>query len=381
MTFSIVTAFKETGFNADGQEIQRSQCHISPAQREASEFLILTFSDDRDTIALLPHRIYWPVEGEESTGGPEPLSDEIPASTLSAYSFSITLLLANIEEVKRSALNPMHPSTTLFQIGLDGKAPKACEPEAIMPQALKGQITESDQSTLASSKEEEKTLRTIHEKLSECCPSMKVDFLDYQPLLRDFKIIITSGGEFPNGLEAVINHSFGRFNTTKNDDNSHHLTYADYLLSHSVPFLPNVAYFIPRRLIPKVWFTEPHGSFPELCDSGRHVRSKDFIFQMNDAGRWVRDIWKIICKYPPDEHPTPAEKKQEIWKKALPWPEIEAQEALQKGTTQQKARRDKGHSKHDSGTGDGGAVEPSDVSQLPTHYLEKASSDHKLGRR
>ena len=382
VTFSIVTAFREAAFDAEGREFERSQCHISPAQREASEFLIVTFSDNHDRIALLPHRLYWPVGGDESTEKDESLAGEISASTLSAYSFSITLLLANIDEVKRSALNPMHPTTTPFQIGLDGRIPRADTPEAIMPQASAPQITEFDQSIHASEKEEEAALRTFHNMFLKWSKRMTIDFLDYQPLLRGFKIVISSGEIYPNGLEAVISHSAGRLNTPENNDTSHDLRYADYLLSHSITTNPNYAFFVPRRLLPEAWFTapRPHGSKPqELCDSGRKVSNKKFIFEMDKAGRWVKDVWSIISKYPPGEHPTPAEKKQEIWKKAFPWPEIEAQVALEKESTPQKARRDKEQptSGNDSGTGDDGAVESSDVSLLAAHYLEQASLDDK----
>ena len=380
VTFSIVTAFEETVFDAEGQEIERSQCHVSPAQREASEFLIVTFSNDYDKIALLPHRLYWPVEGDESAEKEGALPDEISGSTLSAYCFSITLLSANIDEIRRITLNPMHPTTTLFRIGLDGRIPRAGTPEAIMPQVSKQDVTESVQSILASPKGEERALRTIHDQFTKWGSSMNIDFLDYQPLLRDFKIVVSSGEEFPNGLEAVINHSVGSLSTL-NKDNSHHLRYADYLLSHSITRYPNYASFNPRRLITEAWFEvpRPHETRPaELYDSGRRVWNREFLFEMDDAGKWVKEVWKIICKYPPEESPTSAEKMQEIWKKRLPWPEIKAQIPLPKDSSPQEARTDekKFLPKRDSGTGDNDAAKPSDASLILAHYMEKASLGH-----
>ncbi|KAF6237751.1 hypothetical protein HO173_003952 [Letharia columbiana] len=380
VTFSIVTAFKEDGMDAEGEKIERSQCHISPAQREASDFLIVTFSNDHDLIALLPHRLYWRVEGGESTGKDEYFPDEIPAATLFAYSFSTKLLLAHIDEVKRSANRPMHPTTTPFQIGLDGRIPRADTPVAIMPGVSGTQLTESDRSIQASEKEEEKALRIIHEKFPMWRSSMNIDFLDYQPLLRDFRIVISRCSEFPNGLEAVISHSI--VGKPKNGDNRHHLRYADYFLTHSITLDPNYAFFIPRRLIPEVWFTSPrpHESMPrELSDSGRLISNKKFILEMDYAGRWAKDVWGIISKYPPGEHPTPAKEKEEKLKKAFPWPEREAQFTFEKDSTPNKARRDREHlfSQHDTGPGEDGAVQPSDVSLLAEHYFEKASLDQK----
>lgn len=373
VTFSIVTVFKETELDAEGQEIERSQCYISPAQGEASEFLIVTFSEDHDRVALLPRRLYWPVEADESTGNDEALPDEISASTLSAYSYSINMLLANIDEIRRMAINPMQPTTTPFQIGLDGIIPRAGLPKAIMPQASEQRSRES---------RKEKALRTIHKKMPIWIPSMKVDFLDHQPLLRDFKIVVCSCERFPNGLEAVISHSVGRLDTPENKDDSHHLRYADYLFTHGITTNPDCGYFVPRRLVREEWFiaTNPHEFMPaELHDN---VDNKEFIFEMDDAGKWFREFWRIISKYPPDEHPTRAEQKQEIWKRAFPWPEMEAQVARQRASTPQKARADDEQppSKHDSGTGSDSAVKSSDVSLLAAHYLEKASlNDNKAG--
>ncbi len=371
VTFSIVTAFKEVAFDAEGREFERSQCHISPAQREASEFLIVTFADDHDRIALLPHRLYWPVDEDENTKEDESANDEIPASTLFEYSFSIKLLLANIDEVKRSALNPMHPTTTPFLIGLDRRIPRADTPKAIMAQASGPQMTASGQSIQSSEELEQETLRTFQSACPKWSPAMSIDFLDYQPLMRDFKIVISSSKNFPKGLEAVISHSAGCLNLPKENDDNHHLKYADYLFSHSITMHPNDAVFLPRRLLPDAWFTTPDVHESRRLKLRDSVSKEEFIFEMDKAGRWVEEIWDIICNYPPDEHPTPAEEKQEIWKKAFPWPEIEAQIAIQKESLPHKARKDKGQSfEHGFGMGD------SDVSLLVTHYSKKVSLDH-----
>ena len=378
VTFSIVTAFKEAAFDAEGREFERSQCYISPAQREASEFLIVTFSDDHDRIALLPHRLYWPVESAvDEISASTLFDDEISASTLFDYSFSIKLLLANIDEVKRSALNPMHPTTTPFLIGLDRRIPKADTPEAIMAQAPGPHMTALDQLQQSSEKLEQETLRTFQSACRKWRPAMSIDFLDYQPLLRDFKIVVSSGENFPKGLEAVISHSAGCLNLPKDNDDNYHLKHADYVFSHSITIQPNDAAFFPRRLLPDAWFTTPNPQESRRLKLRDSVSKEEFFFNMDKKGRWVKDIWDIICKYPPGEDPTPAEKKQEIWKKAFPWPEIEAQIAIEKESMPQKARRDKGQSfEHGPGMGDSGALEPSDVSLLATHYKKKVSLDH-----
>lgn len=381
VTFSIVTAFRETGFEDDGQEIKRSQCQISPAQREASEFLIVTFSNDHDMISLLPRGLYWPVKGDEDTGKEEVLPDEVSASTIFEYSFSINFLLANIEEIKRITINPMHPPTTPFQIGLDGRIPRAGTPETIMPQASGPQVTDSDQPIYTSEEQEERALRTISKQFLKWSYSMKIDFLDYQPLMRDFKIVISNSETFPGGLEAVISHSVGRLTTPDIDSDSRHLRYADYLFSHSVKTKPNYAFFVPRRLIRDAWFIAPipDEAIPaNLNDSGRKVDSKDFLFEMDD-GMWIKHVWNIICKYPPEGL---WKQKQEIWKKALPWPEIEAQLALEKATTPQKARKDNEQPfpRKDSGTDEVKAVESSDVSLLADHYLKQSlNADEETG--
>lgn len=366
VTFSIVTAFQEMALDDEGRSIERSQCHISTAQREASEFLIVTFSNDHDLIALLPRRLYYPEETSFSTSNDGALPDEIPASTLSEYSYSINFLLAYIDEIRRITARPMLPTTCPFQISLDGRIPRAGCPTAIMPQELEEQSGEM---------RKEIALRTIHKMLPECHP-MEIDFLDYQPLLRDFKIVISSCHIFPDGLEAVISHSVGRSDTSEKADDSHHLRYADYLLTHGIT-AGDYAFFVPRRLIPEDWFVDPHPgqSMPaELHDS---VSVKDFIFEMDDTGIWAKDIWRIISNYPPGEHPTPAEQKQEIWKKAFPWPEIEAQVALQEASTPEKARiyNEQRSLEHASGSGGDGVVKPSDVSLLVAHYKEKLSLD------
>lgn len=368
VTFSVVTAFQETAFDEEGQEIEGSQCHISPAQREASEFLIVTFANDHDRIALLPRRLYYPEEEPFSTPNDGALPDEIPASTLSEYSYSVKFLLAYIEEIRRITVQPMHPTTTPFQIGLDGRIPRAGFPMAIKPQEPEGQSRAESRKELA--------LRTIHKMLPQSHP-MKVDFLDYQPLLRDFKIVISSCETFPNGLEAVISHSVGRSDTSGKADDSHHLRYADYLLTHGITVVRDYAFFVPRRLIPEDWFVTPHpeDAMPaELHDS---VNTKEFIFEMDGEGMWVQHIWRTISKYPPGEHPTPAEEKQENWEKAFLWPEIEVQVALQEASTPEKARiyNEQRPFKHASGSGDDGAVKPSDVSLLTAHYKKKLSLD------
>lgn len=373
VTFSIVTVFEETALGAEGQEIEGFQCHISPAQREASEFLIVTFSNDHDRIALLPRRLYYPEEGPFSTPNDGALPDEISASTLFEYTYSIKFLLAYIEEIRRITVRPMHPTTTPFQIGLDGRIPRAGFPMAIKPQESEEQSRES---------KKEIALRTIHKMLPQSHP-MKVDFLDYQPLLRDFKIVISSCETFPRGLEAVISHTVGRSDTSEKAEDSHHLRYADYLLTHGITRVRDYAFFVPRRLIPENWFVAPHPAEAMPAELHDSVSIKDFIFAMDDTGTWVQQIWRIISAYPPGEYPTPAEEKQENWKKAFPWPEIEAQVALQEASTPQEAR---GHNeqrffKDDSGTGDDGAVRPSDASLLAAHYMKNLSLDENQAEK
>ena len=368
VTFSIVTAFEETVFDAEGQEIERSQCHIPVAQREASEFLIVTFSNDYDTIALLPRSAYWPIEGNEGTGDDDVLPNEVSASNLSDHSYPIRLLLAYIEEIRRLTVNPMDPTTTPFQISLNGRIPRADYPKAIGPHYPKAIGLQPSAPQLIEG-QKERVLRAIHKQCPMMRLPMKIDFLHYQPLLRDFRIIIPSGEMFPDGLEVVINHNFG------NEKDSPHLRYADYILTHGVTLDLDHGSFIPRGVITEDWFEAalPGQAMPtEFLDN---VDITEFIFIMDSDGKWLRDVWRIICKYPPGEHPTPAEEKQEIWKKAFPWPEIEAQVTSQKVSTPQKSQRDEKQlrSKHDSGTGDDRAVKPSDVSLLAAHYLEKAS--------
>lgn len=385
VTFSIVTAFAEVVYDSEGQEIKRSQCHISPAQREASEFLIVTSSTDHNTVALLPHRLYWQMEGHSSTGLKDAVPDLIPASTIDDYSFSITLLLANIDEVKRITKFPMHPTTTTSQIGLDGLIPTAGIPDAIMPRVSRTQMADSDESDSSvhgDEDKEEEALRLMHRQIPKWVPAMKIDFLDYQPLLRDFKIVISSGNKFPDGLEAVISHYVGRSTAAKNRENSSYLRYADYHLTHGITD-PDVALFVPRRLLSESYFDESHGSKTvpmELYDCGRPIDKKKFMFDMDSAGRWVKEVWRIIGDYPPNDKPTPAEKKQAIWKKAFPWPESKSQVPLPENWKLHKAERMQGdkpeaYSKHDSGTGDDGTVKSSDVSLLVDHYVKKALLD------
>ena len=389
VTFSIVTAFEEVVCDSEGQEIKRSQCHVMPAQREASEFLIVTFSKDHNTVALLPHRIYWQNWSLESSTGLEyAVPDVIPASITAEYSFSITLLLANIDEVKRITKFPMLPTTTTSQIGLDGVIPTAGIPHAIMPRASRTQMVDSedsDSSVHGDEDKEEEALRSMHAQIPKQVPVMKVDFLDYQPLLRDFKIVISSCSEFPDGLEAVISHYVGISTPSKNSQNSYYLRYADYHLMHGMTD-PDRAMFVPRRLLSGSYFEESHGpkTLPmELFDCGRPIDKEKFTFEMDSAGKWVKKVWRIIRNYPPRDNPTPAEKKRAIWKKAFPWPESKSQVPLpadwkvfQGGSMQ--GDKKKNFSKHDSGTGDGGIVKPSDTSLLLDHYVEKALLDQKL---
>ena len=357
VTFSIVTAFKETGLDAQGQLFELSQCHISMAQREASEFLIVTFSNDYDTIAVLPRSAYWAIGGHGNTG----TDDVVSASTLTDYRYSIRFLLAYIEDIRRMTVNPMHPTTTPFQISLDGRIPRADYPK-IGPEERGEWLKES-------------ALRAIHSHFAEMTHPMEIDFLHYQPLLRDFRIIIPSGERFVNGLEAVINHTYGRCDTPANENDSHHLKYADYLLTHGIVSGPDYAYFVPCRLIPEDWFLTGNPQVAMPTELLNNIGIKRFLFEMGQEGTWVRDIWNIICVFPPGEHPTPAEEKQEIWKKAFPWPEIGAQVTQQNALTPERSQEDdrKFRSKHDSGTGGDRTEKPSDVALLAAHYLEKAS--------
>ena len=354
VTFSIVTVFKEAG-------IDRSHGDILPAQCRASEFLIVTFYNDHDKVALLPRRLYWPVEGDESIGKYEAFVIDISAATLFPYCISIDCLLAHIEEIRRMTMNPMHPTTTPFQIGVDGRIPRADTPEAIMPQVSGPQMSDSDQV-------EERSLRALHKVFQEWGQNIKIDFLDFQPLLRDFKMVVSRSDEFPHGLEPVISHIVR--DSSEYIHSSYDLRHADYLLTQATKHFPNYNFFVPRRLIRKDWFIapRPHESMPKnLYDFDRPVNIKEFILNMDDAGTFIKDVWNIIRKYPPGPNPTPAEEKQEIWKKALPWPDATvAQAALNKDLTPQKAR-------NDSGTGDGGAVTPSDTSLLAAHYSKKIS--------
>ena len=380
--FSIAIAFDVTVPDDNGQEIPRYQWNMSLAQIKASEFLIVTFPGNHDRIALLPHRLYRPIEEAEKVeedGSAERkdvsyLLDEISRSIWQEYSFSITLLLANIEEIRRITANPMHPTTTPFQIGLDGIIPKADFPKAIMPQGP-GQINELHA---------ERKLRTIHRQFPWRTPEMTIDFLEYQPLMRDFKLVISRCEPFPSGLEAVINYGYGH-SRFPNDDDVNHLRYADYLLTQGIRLSPQYlcsdrAFFIPRQLIPEAWFKwrPPHEHMPkDLFKSGWSVSNEEFMFDMDGAGRWCHDIWRIIIKYPPGRSPTPAEKRQDLMRKAFPWPEIEAQVALQKDLTPQKVRKENEQPplKRDSGTGGKDAVKPSDVSLLAAHYMARSSLD------
>ena len=376
VTFSIVTAFNVKELNDVGQEIERHRWNMSLGQCKASEFVIVTFPSELDRIALLPRRVYRPVEEDEGTDIRDTilLPEGTGHSIWEEYSFSITLLIAAIDEVRRITANPMHPTTTPFQIGLDGIIPKADFPKDIMPLG----------SERINELHAERKMRTIHKQFPRWYPKMAVEFLDYQPLMRDFKFVISPCGNFPNGLEAVISYGYGH---SKFPDDKHkdHLRCADYVLTHGIMLSPQVlcsdrAFFIPRRLIPEEWFTTRHPNeyMPKkLFDSGRRVSDREFVFNMDGAGRWSHEIWKIMSKYPPDESPTPAEKRQEMWKKAFPWPEVKAQVGLAEVPTPQKVHKENEQPalKRDSGTGGKDTEKPSDVSLLATHYMAQASLD------
>lgn len=374
VTFSIVTAFKETILEDDGQVTERTQCHISPAQREASEFLIVTFSNNYEIVAVLPRHVYWPDEANQGTDNVEALSNVLSGSTISGYSYSIRLLLAHIEDIKRITVHPMHPTTTPFQLSLDGRIPRADYPRAIGPQPLL-----QDRMELLK----ESALRTIHSHFSMMDLPMKIDFLHYQPLLRDFRIIIPSGETFPDGLEAVINHTWGRLDIAGSEDDRYHLRYADYFLTHGITQDPDITYFVPRRLIAEDWFDGPNRGIDMPTELLNNIDIKDFVFEMDEAATWVENIWMIICKYPPGDHLTRAEEKQEVWKEAFPWPELEAQVTPQKASTPQKSQvvQKEVYSKHDSGTGFTGPVKPNVVDLIAAHYLEAASlGDKEAGK-
>ena len=378
VTFSIATAFDTTVLDDNGQEIPGYKWNMPLAQYKASEFLIVTFPSHHDRIALLPHRLYRPdeeveeVEEDDSTDrrNVSCLLDETSRSIWQEYSFSITLLIANIEEIRRITANPMHPTTTPFQIGLDGIIPKADFPKAIMPQGPE-QI---------DGLHAERKLRTIHRQFPQWYPQMTIDFLEYQPLLRDFKLVIAPCGQFPSGLEAIINYGYGH-SGFPDDDDIDDLRHADYILTHGIRLSPEYlcfdrAFFIPRQLIPENWFLwRRHEYIPKnLFEPGYCLSNEEFMFDMDGAGRWCHDIWRIISKYPPDRNPD-AKMMQDFIKKAFPWPEIEAQVALQKDLTPQNVHKENAQPplKRDSGTAGQNAVKPSDVSLLAAHYMAKDS--------
>ena len=397
VTFSVVTAFKPITSDTEGHEIRDLQCCLPPAQREASEFLIVTFSHDHDQVAILPSRLFCAVEGDQRTSTGETLPDqaslvsypssrlgeaspdeisvgrkedtsleeappsEITGPVLAKYCFSINFLQANIEEIRRMTLKPMHPTTTPFQFGLDGRIPKAGEPKAIVPQAPEQHL----EIVL-----EEREIRALHNHIPKQKPSMRLDFLDYQPLMRDFKIVISHDEEFPSGLEVVISHSFGHH---YNLDTSGRISqYADYFLTHGIPPHRADASFVPRDVV-----LETQRLLGDKASESRPRYGSDFTFEIENSGKWVKDIWKIIKKYPPGEHPTRAEEKQEVWKKVVPWPETEAQVAPLKSPTPHKAQSDieEPSSKQDSRTGDHVAEKSSSVDLLAVHYVDKARSN------
>lgn len=295
-------------------------------------------------------------------------------SMLSEYSFPIAILKAQMHEVRRITANPMCPTSTPFQLAFDGIVPNADFPVAIKPPESKDGFQELY---------EESMLRTIHRKFSVQSRFLTVDFLNYQSLLRDFKIIISAGKQFPDGLEAVIGYGYGDFSKSHNVKNGRrHLIYTDYLLMQGVRVYPEQA-FIPRRLIHEDWFDEPRRPESDSIklrdpDSGRSIRYQQFLFHIDDAGQWVQQISRIIHKYPPVEHPTPAEAKQELWKKAFAWPEdvakAQAQATPEKSSAPREARWDDDlRSQYDSGTGGDGTMEHDDVSLIATHYEKRAS--------
>ena len=395
VAFSIVTVFKEMIVNDEGRQIPHARCPTTTPQREASEFLIVTFSDKHDRLAILPHRLYWPLK--------EDGSDTLSASTIYDYSFPANCLLANIEEIRRMSARPMHPTTTPFRFGLDGNIPKADFPDAIMPP----ESEEHPESLI------EEALRTFHRNFS-FHKKMKIDFLYYQPLLGDFKIVfsnIESSDNVPSDFEAVIGFHLGKYKNPDYTGSSDYLRDADYILSNgflrSPEFEPDHVFFIPRRLIVESWFLTPRpgNRMPtdmELYDFDRPIDRLEFLFGLDDAGVWVKHIWNIINKYPPTERPTTAEKKQEKWRKAVPWSGLEVQTSPQEDTTLQSAqgetgqassKRDSGtgqapskrglgtgqaSSKRDSGTGETSAVKPDDVSLLAAHYMKKISGKENI---
>lgn len=353
VTFSIVTLFRNAG-------VPRTEGDILPVQCENSEFLILTFYDDDTKFAVLPHGLYWP--GDSAKG--KDLVIDISDAELDSRCVSIDCLLSQIGVIRTMTMKPMQPTTTPNQFALDGRIPKAGTPEAIMSDSM----------------EEEGQLRAIHKIFLGWSRNMKVDFLDYQPLLRDFKLVITPCDQFEQGLEPVISHITRVSDpSTQTNHSSEDLRNADYILTRDKS-IPNFFSFIPRRLIHEDWFIDPYPqeSIPQfLYNSGRQLKTKDFMLNMGNPEPFAYRVWDIIRKYPPSPGPdlTPAQEKQEIWKKALPWPI--SQPALIKGSTPQSARGEKEEpvSRNDSGTGEDDAVKPSDTSLLVTHYSKKLSLD------
>ena len=335
VTFSIVTVFRKAG-------IPRDEGDLLPAQCETSEFLIITFYDDDSKVVVLPHGLYWPGDSAKGKDLVINTSDE----EMDSRCIAIESLLAHIEVIRSMTVNPMQPTTALIEFALEGRVPKAGTPEAIMSDSM----------------EEEGALRAIHKIFHEESPHMEVDFLDYQPLLRDFKLVIFPCDVFRQGLEPVISYITRVSDpSTQTIHNSEDLRNADYILTQHQK-LANYVFFVPRRLIPEDWFVDPrsHEAMPPVYyDSGRELRSKEFILDMGHPRNFANRVWDIICKYPPSPgpDPTPAQEKQEIWKTALPWPKEEPV------------------SPNDSRTGDDGAVKPSDTSLLVTHYSKKLSLD------
>lgn len=375
LTFSIITLYNDAG-------IYRSQGHLSPAQKEASELLIVTYLDDHNTVALLPHRLYWPPVENMRIGQDQGFITEISVMSMEKYCFHIDNLLAQIQDLRKMARSPMIDTTTPFQIALEGRIPLAGTPEAIMPQASGPQMSNADQ-------REEGGLRGLHEIFREFSENMKVDFLMYQPLLRDFKIVISPCDEFPQGMEVVIGHISRGSNPLKHTiHSSDDLKDADYILRQALPTAQFLYYFIPRRLFSEDWFQDPHPEdpMPNLYDSGLRVSNRGFFFiNAALADEFPGRVWDIIRRYPPSRGPnptlldkgqlTPAEKKQEFWKKVVPW----LRTATEADAKPQPYAGEMHVSRNDSGTGDDGAVKPSDISLLADHYEKKLSVDDEKG--
>ena len=348
-----------------------SQGHPSEAQLEASEFLIVTYFDDLDRVALLPRKLYWPLAKDESCE--DILILDISAMSMNDYCFHIDCLLANIQVLGGMSRHPADPTTVPFQVALDGHIPEASTPKTIMPQA---------------SEPEEEGLRAIHRRFLQFSDNMKVDFLDYQPLLRDFKFVVSPCDEFPDGLEPVISHILRdsdplRQTIHSSDDPQEDRivrdsdALSDYLLRQRPRESHRSYYFVPRRILPQDWFPNPHAEkeLPkDLYDSGRRIKPKEFFLDTDPADEFVERVWELIRKYPPSP-PTPAQEKQKIWKREVPWLETAAE------AERKRKEAPKPEENRVPGTGDDSAEKPSDSSMLLSHYtknlgLEDENREH-----